>query len=106
MVLLMYLEDDDAVVEKLMEDVGLTAYSRFPLEGHGSGTGGWYGNVPAYRSRMVFALVTPEEADRLLDAVDRCTGCADPAHPIHAMQIGVERAVTASEHTTRGVLPR
>jgi hypothetical protein len=103
MVLLMYLEDDDPVVEKLMQDSGLAAYSRLPLEGHGSGAGGWYGDVAAYRSGMIFALVTSQEADRLLQAVDHCTGCADPAHPIHAIQLDIEKSVTSSEAHKRSI---
>ena len=95
MILLMYLEDDDATVRRLLEKEGITGYSAMPLEGHGGGAPGWYGDVPTFRSRMAFAIVEPSRAEALLEAVSTCTGCADPTHPIHAVQVDVEKA-TAS----------
>jgi len=90
---LMYLEDDDDVARRLLHEAGIGAYSVLPLEGHGSGAAGWLGEVPAYRSRMAFAVVPPDAADRLMEAVAACGGCADPSHPIHAMQVDVEKSI-------------
>ena len=56
-VALMYLEEDNPTVSKLLSEHGVMAYSRLPLEGHGAGAEGWLGRVPAYRSSMAFALV-------------------------------------------------
>lgn len=98
-VALMYLEEDDAAVEQLLQDHGVMAYSRLPLEGHGSGMRGWYGEIAPYRSLMTFALLDEEKAAELLDAVAACTGCKDPRHPIHAMQLHVERAVDSGVST-------
>ena len=95
MILLMYLEDDDAVVERMLTELGVSAYSQLSLMGHGSGAPGWFGAIPAYRSRMVLTVVTPDQADRILDGVRRCTACADPAHPVHAIQMNVEEAASS-----------
>jgi hypothetical protein len=102
MILLMYLEDDEPAVDRILERHDVTAFSRVNLEGHGSGQPvGWYGEVAPYRSRMVFTLVPEERAAALLDAVGRCTDCLHPKHPIHAVMLHVEKAVdsgaTASE---------
>ena len=92
-VALMYLEEDTPTVAKLLDAHGVTAYSRLPLEGHGGGMKGWYGDVAPYRSHMAFALLPAQKAEELMEAVERCDGCLDPRHPIHAMQVDVERAV-------------
>ena len=99
MILLMYLEDDDVTVRRLLETEGVGGYSVLPLEGHGEGKAGWYGVVPAYRSRMAFAVVTPERAEGLMKAVSKCTGCSDPAHPIHAIQVDVEKTMASAVST-------
>lgn len=93
LVFLMYLQDDKAVVEKLLAGSGVGAYSRLPLEGHGEGVGGWYGQVPPFRSEMIFTMLPAVRAERLIDAVSKCTGCQDPQHPIHAGVVDVEKAV-------------
>lgn len=90
LVFLMYLEDDAAAVVKLLQEHGVMAYSRLPIEGHGSGMSGWYGEVPPYHSRLVFTLLPAEKAAELMHAVRGCDACQDPQHPIHAMQVGVE----------------
>lgn len=95
LVFLMYLDDDDAGVVKLLADLDVNTYSRLPLEGHGVGVGGWYGDVPAYRSRMIFTLLPEIRAQRLMDAVSGCTGCEDPGHPVHAIQVDVEKVVNS-----------
>ena len=96
MILLMYLEEDEPAVDRLLEEHRVTAFSRVNLEGHGGGRPvGWYGEVAPYRSRMVFTLVPEERAEELLEAVGRCSGCLDPRHPIHAVMLGVERAVAS-----------
>lgn len=93
LILLMYLEDDDAQVVKMLETHGVVAYSRLSMEGHGSGVKGWYGDVAPYRSRLLFLVVPEDKATELLDAVRGCVDCMDPSHPIHALQVGVEQAV-------------
>jgi len=91
MILLLYLEDDEPCVRSLLEAHEVLAYSELPLEGHGEGRpSGWYGEVPPYRSRMVFTLVPESRASELLDAVRRSSGCQDARHPIRALQLGVE----------------
>ena len=96
LVLLLYLEDDDDVVVRLLEAHGVSTWSRVSLEGHGAGAAGWYGEVAPYRSRMVFTAATPECAAALVDAVTTLDGLADPRHPIHALQLDVERNVTSA----------
>ena len=93
LVFLMYLEDDDAAVMRLLEKQGVSHWSRMPLEGHSAGTAGWYGQVAPYHSRMVFTVMPADQAQELLDAIAACTDCQDPSHPIHALQVDVERSV-------------
>ena len=90
LMLFLYLEDDELCVSRLLKEHGVVAYSRFPLEGHGTGAEGWYGEVAPYASRMAFTLVPEAQASELLDAVRSCDGVTDPKHPIHAVQLGVE----------------
>ena len=93
LVILMYLEDDKEGVKQLLSARGVTAYSDLPVEGHGAGTGGWYGKVAPYRSQMSLVFLPREEATELVEAVEQCTGCKDARHPIHAWMVDVERAV-------------
>ena len=93
LVFLTYLEDDDALVTRELASLGVPVFSRLPLEGHGQGVRGWYGDVAPYRSTMVFVVVPDEEAARLLEAVERWPAGQDPRHPVRAFQVDVERAV-------------
>ena len=92
LVILLYLEEDDAAVMRLLEKHGVNAFSRLPLEGVGAGAAGWYGDVAPYRSRMVFTLLSGDQASELLSVVRACTDCQDHRHPIHALQVDVEDA--------------
>lgn len=97
MILMLFLEDDAECVRSMLEAHGVVAYSELPLEGHGAGRPvGWYGEVSPYRSRMAFTLVPDARARELLEAVGECSGCQDPSHPIHALQLGVEEVVRSS----------
>ena len=89
-VMLMYLAEDQRCVDRLLEEQAVAVHSRLPIEGHGPGGTGWYGEVAPYDSRMALAVVEDAVADRLLDAVRECRGVADPAHPLRAVQIDVE----------------
>ena len=90
LIILLYLKEDEGCVAKLLKERGVMAYSRLPLEGHGSGLAGWYGNTAPYASSMAFAIVPEDQAAALLDAVQGCNGVADPRHPIHIIQLPVE----------------
>ena len=100
LVALLYLEEDNPSVAKLLEQHGVMAYSRLPLEGHGAGMKGWLGNVAPYQSHMAFALLPAEKAEELMEAVAKCDGCLDPSHPIHALQVDVEKAVASGVSIT------
>lgn len=93
LVFLTYLEDDDELVTRQLQKEGVPVFSRLPLEGHGAGARGWYGEVAPYRSRMVFSVLPDEEATRLLAAVEGWPDGQDPKHPVRAFQVDVERAV-------------
>lgn len=95
LVVLMYLEEDVAHVQKLMAAHEVTAYSELPVTGHGPGTTGWYGTVPPFKSRMLIAFLPAAKAEELTAAVANCTGCTDPNRPLRAWQMGVEKAVTS-----------
>lgn len=90
LLVLLYLEDDDRTVLSLLRAHGVVAWSRLSVEGHGPGTPGWFAEVAPYRSRMILTLVPEGQAGELMDAVRGCAECQDPAHPVHAMQVGVE----------------
>ena len=98
LVFLMYLEDDEPLVERLLHDAEVGSYSRLPLEGHAAGVPGWFGEIPAYRSSLVFAVLPGDRAQRLMDAVATSNGVQDATHPIHAMQVAVEKAVASGGH--------
>ncbi|MEQ9400709.1 MAG: hypothetical protein RJQ04_16210 [Longimicrobiales bacterium] len=91
-VVLLYLEDDDEAVVSLVEAQGVVAWSRVAVEGHGDGAPGWLGRVPSYRSRVLFTLVSDAKAAELLAAVAAAPPGQDPSHPVHAVQLDVDRA--------------
>ena len=94
LVFLLYLEDDDRLVREQLDLIGVRVFSALPLEGHGTGGSGWYGDVAPYRSRMVFAAVSDEEATTLLEVVRTWPVGQDPSHPIRAFRVNIEEAVT------------
>ncbi|MDX1566269.1 MAG: hypothetical protein R3223_00615 [Longimicrobiales bacterium] len=93
MIVLMYLEDDEEIVVRLMEDRGISSFSSVKLEGHGRGSPGWYGDVAPYQSRMIFAVLPEVEAEALLRAVGELGSGSHPEHPIHGIQMAVEKTV-------------
>jgi hypothetical protein len=90
LITLLYLEDDEPVVDRLLRDAGIGAFSRLEMEGHGSGFPGWDGTIPSFRSRLIFAMVDAQRARDVLDAVAAATGVQDSSHPIRAFQVDVE----------------
>lgn len=93
LVILSLLEDDVEMLHALLREHGVVAYSELPVEGHGAGTSGWYGEIAPYRSRMVLSFMAAAPAEALLEAVAACTECKDSRHPVHAWMVDVERAV-------------
>jgi hypothetical protein len=91
LIVLLYLEDDDACVTGLLTAHEVPVFSRTSVEGIGPGAPGWYGTAAPYRSRMVLALVETDLAQEILEAVEEGTGLQDSRHPIHALQLDVER---------------
>lgn len=90
--ILMYLEEDDSCVERLLKDSKIEAYSRLPVEGRGPGAEtGWYGEIAPYQSRLIMAVVHDDAAEALMRAVAECTEVQDPRHPIRAVSLDVER---------------
>lgn len=90
LIVLLYLEDDEKCVARLLEDHGVLSHSRLNLEGFGKGMAGWYGDTAPFRSRMAFSLVPEDRSADLLTAVRSCRGTGGSKHPIHAIQLGVE----------------
>jgi hypothetical protein len=90
LIALLYLEEDQALVEQILAEAGVGAWSGFDMEGHGSGVPGWYGDVASYRSRLLFTWGSTEQADRLMESVAAARGVQDPSHPIHALKVDVE----------------
>lgn len=97
MVVLLYLEDDEGCVDRLLRAHRLPAFSRFALEGVDPGeVGGWYGSATSHRSQMAFAIVDETVAKELLAAVETCRDIEHAGHPIRAFQLNVERATECS----------
>ena len=91
LVMLTYLEGDEGCVERLLAQLEVSAFSRFPVEGHGpAGTGGWYAAAAPYRSEMILIFAGDTAARSILGAVRECTGVQDPKHPIRAFLLDVE----------------
>jgi len=99
LVFLMYLEEDDAAVQEMLRRQKVATWSGVSLEGHATGTTGWYGDVAPYRSRMVFSVMPAPQAEELMEAVANCTACQDKAHPLRALQVDVERAVNSGSNS-------
>ncbi len=98
-VVLLHLEEDQEAVAGLLREHQVIAWSGFSLEGHGVGAQGWYGSVAPYRSRMSFTVVPAERADDLLAAVAGMSGLADPRHPVHALQLDIEKSANSGDAT-------
>lgn len=95
LLLLMYLEDDQACVDRVLADQGVTTYSRLSMEGVVPGaSSGWYGVTSPYQSRLILAHVPAERAGAVMAAVSECRGVEDPRHPIRALQLAVERSAS------------
>ena len=90
LITILYLEDDEPVVDELLRRVGVGAFSRLPMEGRGSGIPGWDGTIPSFRSKLIFAMVDAARAKEVLDAVVAAKGVQDTTHPLHAFQVDVE----------------
>jgi hypothetical protein len=103
LVMLMYLEEDEACVNRVLADLGVPMVSHLGVEGGRSAptgqTGGWYGGTAPYQSRMTLAVVDESMAERLLDAVRGCEGIQDPRHPVRAVQLAVERTAACACET-------
>lgn len=102
LLILLYLEDDEAVVNRLLEEKGINAFSRLPVEGHGAGIAtGWYGEIAPYRSRLIFSIVPADDARAVLEAV-KGTEVADNRHPVHAALVDVEAMADSGVPTPGG----
>lgn len=97
LVFFMYLEDDEAHVLDLLDTHDVVVYSHLPIEGHGPGVKGWYGEVAPFASRLTFTILPDDKARELLQAVRDCRHTHDPAHPVHAMQVDVEAAASSGD---------
>lgn len=93
LVMLTYLEGDEKCVDRMLAELGVDAFSRLPIEGHGqAGAGGWYGSGSPYRSEMILIFTEDAKARAVLAGVQACTAVEDPKHPIRAFLLGVEDA--------------
>ena len=91
LVMLAYLEDDAKCVDRLLEELEVTTFSRLAVEGHGpAAAGGWYGSTAPFRSELTLVFTDPEGSRRIMTGVNACTGVQDPKHPIRAYLIDVE----------------
>ena len=92
LVFLMYLEEDQKCVDRLLKERQIGAFSRIPVEGHGPGSAaGWSGEIQPYDSQIIMTVVEDAPAEALVRAVGNCTGVEDPRHPIRAVLMNVEQ---------------
>ncbi|KPK58870.1 MAG: hypothetical protein AMS21_10355 [Gemmatimonas sp. SG8_38_2] len=92
LVLLMFLEEDEKCVNRLLSEQKVQSFSRMGVEGRGPGAAaGWTGEVQPYQSQMIMSILPAEEAHALIQAVHSCTGVQDPRHPIRAALLDVEQ---------------
>ena len=92
LVLLMYLQEDQKCVNRLLGEVGVQAFSRLSVEGHGPGSAvGWTGVIQPFQSQLVMAILPDDQASTLMQAVGDCKGVEDPRHPIRAALLSVEQ---------------
>ena len=92
LVILKYLRDDEACVDRLLAESRVAVYSRLDVEGVApGGAAGWYGARAPYASEMIITIVPDDAASVLLEAVAECRDVQDPRHPIRALQLRVER---------------
>ncbi len=92
LVLLMFLEDDEKCVEKLLREQEVAVFSRLPVVGHGPGSAaGWTGEIQPYHSQLIMAILPDQQASALIEAVGSCTGVEDPRHPIRAALLDVQQ---------------
>ena len=92
LVLLMFLEDDEKCVNRLLGEQKIAMYSRLPVEGHGPGSAaGWTGEIQPFQSQIIMTILPDEQASALMEAVGSCTGVEDPRHPIRAALFDVEQ---------------
>lgn len=96
LVVLMFLEDDTKLVQKLLSDEGVSAYSELPVQGHGNAVTGWYGTAVPFQSRMLISFLPYDAAERLMASVATCTDVRDPNHPIRGWRMPVASTVHSS----------
>ena len=91
LVMLAYLEDDQKCVDQLLSEVGVAAFSKLIVEGHGPAAhGGWYGATAPFRSQMILMFADADVARRVMYEVEACSTVEDPNHPIRAFLLDVE----------------
>ena len=101
LIALLYLEEDEAQVERLLKDTGIETWSEMPLEGHGTGGAGWYGTVAPYASHLTFSVVEDGLAGEIMAAVAALGTATDSLRPIHALQIPVDGWVSSGPRADR-----
>ena len=99
LVVIMSIDAYASILEKVYEEQQIPVYSEmdikgFRLEGTDAVPTGWFGttHVPVY-SKLTFAFVSDESADRLLEAIDRYNREQELANPIRVFQMKVERGL-------------
>lgn len=91
MVMLMYLEDDQKCVDRLIKELEIETFSQLPVVGHRpTSASGWYGDAAPYQSMIIMTVVPNEQATSIMRAVAACRGVEDPRHPIRAVLLDVE----------------
>jgi len=100
LVLLMYLREDARLVAKLLQTEGITAWSRLEAQGWTPGLPSpWSGGATPSDAEFVVTLLPEDRAESLMRSVDTCEGCADPRHPIHAVELDVTKVSTSRTPT-------
>jgi len=95
LVLMLYLEEDEACVERFARESGVPVLSRLSVEGieadAAAVAGSWYGAPMPFASRMAFAILPDDRAAELLAGIAEGRGGLDARnHPVRAFQLPIE----------------
>lgn len=99
-VIILSIEECHEQLRRIYRDHGVRIFSEVDIRGYplsptdGSAPFGWFSDAdPAVYSTAGFAFLRADKADRLMDAIADYSCEGEPAHPIHAFMMPVDRSV-------------
>lgn len=100
LVAVMSIDSNRDTLHELYKEHAIRVFSEIDIQGHyhenaaSTSDIGWFGRPSrsAY-STLTWAFVSDQEAEAFMEAIAGFNATHDPAHPIRAFQMDVERAV-------------